>query len=270
MTIYKGSNNDANDMKEARDAIADARKALADAQKEEEGGKGKGKKPRRLSPFEPRVALWLVMPATAKDGAEEILYAAPTKKMAYRATAALAMRHFMPHYSMWLPLHGHPADKLHECGIDSDAWAEYVAANGEAINEYLSTLCICRARYNRAAVAAIIRMLCGAAPLGIGGETDEEIGYWLAQADAEIAAESERAELGQALREAEEKAARKEGLPEKPSEPLDKPAGKAHNGGAKKKGGEAARKKKAAARKKGATQDGTGGKEEREEEAKEG
>lgn len=258
MTIYEGNDSNQKGAKDARDAIAAAEKALADAKKE---GNGKAKK-RRLSPFEPRVALWLVMPAGAKDGAEEILYAAPTKNMAYRAAAALAMRHFMPHYSMWLPLHGHPAEKLHECGIESDAWAEYVAANGEAVNEYLSTMYICRARYDRDAIAAIVRMLCGSAPLGLDCETDEEVGYWLAQADADIAAEAAEAEMAErekAVREAEERLAAKKDLSEKTARPLDKPAKKDHNGVAKKKkDGEAAPKKAAAPHRKGASRNGKG------------
>lgn len=260
MTIYEGNSNTDKGAQEVRDAIAAAEKALSDAEKE---GKGKGKKRKRLSPFEPRIALWLVMPAGTPGDAQEILYAAPTKKMAYRAAAALAMRRFMPHYSMWLPLHGHPSSELSKCGIDSDAWAEYVAANGEAVNEYLSTLYICRARYDRDAIAAIIRMLCGTAPLGIDGETDEEIGYWLAQADAEIAAEAaeeEMAERERAVREAEARLAAKEGLSEKTAEPLDKQTRKAHNEGArKKKDGETASKRKAAPRKKGATRNGKDG-----------
>lgn len=254
MTVYEeDKGNGAKDAKGARDAIAAAEEALESAKKE---------KPKRLSPFEPRVALWLVIPADAPEGEQEILYAASTKKLAYRAVAALAMRHFMPHYSLWLPLHGHPSGELHKCGIDSDAWAEYVAANGEAVNEYLSTLSICRARYNRAAVAAIIRMICFAAPLGIAGETDEELGYWLAQADAGIAAAEDRAEraaLEKALKEAEEKLAAKEAVSEKPSSPLDKPQKKPHNVGAdEKKGGRPAPKRKAAPRRKGATENGKG------------
>lgn len=254
MTIYEG--NDTNkDVKEARDAIAAAEKALKGAEKE--------KKPKHLSPFEPRISLWLVMPSDAPEGEQEILYAAPTKKLAYRAVAALAMRRFMPHYSMWLPLHGHPSSELYRCGIDSDAWAEYVAANGDAVNEYLSTLSICRARYGRDSVAAIIRMLCGAAPLGIGDETDEEIGYWLAQADAEIAAETAEAEMAErekAVREAETRLAEKKGLSEKPSDPLDKSARKPHNEEAKKKKvGGTEPKKRPAPRKKGATRNGKDG-----------
>lgn len=260
MTIYEGNDSADKGAQEVRDAIAAAEKALSDAEKE---GKGKGKKRKLLSPFESRIALWLVMPAGTPGDAQEILYAAPTKKMAYRAAAALAMRHFMPHYSMWLPLHGHPSSELGKCGIESDAWAEYVAANGEAVNEYLSTMYICRARYDRDAIAAIIRMFCGTAPLGLDCETDEEIGYWLAQADADIAAEAAEAELAErekAVKEAEEKLAAKKGLSEKPAEPLDKPAKKAHNEEAKKKkDGETAPKKKAAApRRKGASRDGKG------------
>lgn len=254
MTIY-GEDNE-KETKAARDAIAAAEEALKN---HEAAAEGRGKKRARLSPFEPRVSLWLIMPAGSDS---EILYAATTKKMAYQAAAALAMRHFMPHYSRWLPLHGHPSGELHKCGIDSDAWAEYVAANREAVNEYLSTLSICRARYNRAAVAAIVRMLCFAAPLGIAGETDEELGYWLAQADAGIAADEDRAEraaLEKALKEAEEKLAAKEAASEKPSSPLDKPQKKPHNVGAdEKKGGRPAPKRKAAPRRKGATENGKG------------
>lgn len=246
MTTYEGNG----DGRGAKEAPSDAKK---------EGGKGKKG---RLSPFEPRIALWLVVPADAPGGEDGIFYAAPTKKLAYRAVAALAMRRFMPHYSMWLPLHGHPSGEPGGHGIDSDAWAEYVAANGEAVNGYLSTLCICRARYDRHAVAALVRMLCGAAPLGIGGETGEEVGYWLAQADAEMAAESADAEMAErerAVREAEARLAAKEGPQEKTPDPLDKPADAEHNGGAKKKKeGEAAPRKKAAPRRKGATENGNG------------
>lgn len=254
MTIY-GEDNE-KDAKAARDAIAAAEESLKNRETAQEGKK---KARSRLSPFEPRISLWLIMPA---GNDSEILYAAATKKMAYLAAAALAMRHFMPHYSMWLPLHGHPSGDMGKCGIESDAWAEYVAANREAVNEYLFTLSICRARYNRAAVAAIVRMLCSAAPLGIAGETDEEVGYWLAQADAEISADeaqAERAALEKALKEAEERLAAREVAREKPSEPLDKSPKKPHNVGAdEKKGGKPAPKREAAPRRKGDTDNGKG------------
>lgn len=52
----------------------------------------------------PKMAVWLITPAGRDDA---VIYAAPTKKAAFVAAHALVFRHFFPHYSAWLPLHGY-------------------------------------------------------------------------------------------------------------------------------------------------------------------
>lgn len=168
--------------------------------------------------FAPKMAVWLITPAGRDD---EVLYAAHTKKAALLAAHALVFRHFFPHYSAWLPLHGHggpDGSDMRGYGIESDAWREYLGANADAAGAYLSTLEVRRALYDRRAFAAMVRVMCGAAPLGLSFETDEEIECWLCAAEAAIAGEKER-----------------EKAEEKPSAPLDKKKAKGQNGGGKKK-----------------------------------
>lgn len=174
--------------------------------------------------FAPKMAVWLITPAGRDD---EVLYAAHTKKAAFLAAHALVFRHFFPHYSAWLPLHGHgdpDGGDMRGYGIESDAWREYLEANVDEASAYLSTLEVRRALYDRRAFAAMVRVMCGAAPLGLSFETDEEIECWLSAAEAAIAEgkEGEKAE-------------------EKPSAPLDKKKRAGHNGGGKKKGAGAKR-----------------------------
>jgi len=169
--------------------------------------------------FAPKMAVWLITPAGRDD---EVLYAAHTKKAAFLAAHALVFRHFFPHYSAWLPLHGHgdpDGSDMRGYGIESDAWREYLEANIDAADAYLSTLEVRRALYDRRAFAAMVRVMCGAAPLGLNFETDEEIECWLSAAEAAIAEGKEGEGEGE----------------EKPSTPLDKKAKKGHNGGGKKK-----------------------------------
>lgn len=166
--------------------------------------------------FAPKMAVWLITPAGRDD---EVLYAAHTKKAAFLAAHALVFRHFFPHYSAWLPLHGHgdpDGSGMSGYGIESDAWREYLEANIDAADAYLSTLEVRRALYDRRAFAAMVRVMCGAAPLGLNFETDEEIECWLSAAAAAVAEGKEE--------------------DEKPSAPLDKKKKAAHNGGGKKKG----------------------------------
>lgn len=173
--------------------------------------------------FAPKMAVWLITPAGRDD---EVLYAAHTKKAAFLAAHALVFRHFFPHYSAWLPLHGHGGSDMRGYGIESDAWREYLEANIDAADAYLSTLEVRRALYDRRAFAAMVRVMCGAAPLGLSFETDEEIECWLSAAEAAIA-EGKEGEGGEGE--------------EKPSAPLDKKKKAAHNGGGKKKGAGAKR-----------------------------
>lgn len=169
--------------------------------------------------FAPKMAVWLITPVGRDD---EVLYAAHTKKAAFLAAHALVFRHFFPHYSAWLPLHGHgdpDGSGMSGYGIESDAWREYLDANIDAAEAYLSTLEVRRALYDRRAFAAMVRVMCGAAPLGLNFETDEEIGCWLSAAAAALAEGKEGDGEGE----------------EKPSAPLDKKAKKGQNGGGKKK-----------------------------------
>ena len=155
--------------------------------------------------------LWLVVPLDG--GAEsDVLYAAPTKKEAFQAVNLLLFRRLFPHYSMWLPLHGYEGDPR-QYGADSEAFAEYASANHEEADAFVSSLAIQRVRYDMAGVASMFRMLCGIAPIGLRGESGEEVSYWLLQAE-------------EALREMEE--GQKESEKE---ESLDKEAEAAHNEG---------------------------------------
>lgn len=167
--------------------------------------------------------LWLVVPLDG--GAEsDVLYAAPTKKEAFQAVSLLLFRHLFPHYSMWLPLHGYEGDPR-QYGADSEAFAEYASANHEEADAFVSSLAIQRVRYDMAGVASMFRMLCGIAPIGLRGESGEEVSYWLLQAE-------------DALRGMEEK--QKENGKE---ESLDKEAEAAHNEGETGADGDSKRKR---------------------------
>ena len=175
--------------------------------------------------FTPKISVWLITPAGRDDA---VIYAAPTKKAAFVAAHALVFRHFFPHYSAWLPLHGYgdpDGSDMPSYGLKSDAWHEYLSANVDAADEYLATLEIRRATYDRRAFAAMIRVMCGSAPLGLDFETDEEIEYWLSAAEAALAEQERR------LDDAPEEEAREEKAEEEenPSAPLDKRGGKDHN-----------------------------------------
>lgn len=170
----------------------------------------------------PKMAVWLITPAGCDD---TVIYAAPTKKAAFVAAHALVFRHFFPHYSAWLPLHGHgdpDESDMPSYGLKSDAWHEYLSANVDAADEYLATLEIRRATYDRRAFASMIRVMCGSAPLGLDFETDEEIEYWISAA-MDALSEQEGHRDGN---EAHEEKADED---ENPSAPLDKRGGKDHN-----------------------------------------
>lgn len=175
----------------------------------------------------PKMAVWLITPAGRDDA---VIYAAPTKKAAFVAAHALVFRHFFPHYSAWLPLHGYgdpDGSDMSNYGLKSDAWQEYLSANVDAADEYLATLEIRRATYDRRAFAAMIRVMCGSAPLGLDFETDEEIEYWLSAAEAALAEQEGRRDDAHGSEAHEEE---KRGEKEKnPSAPLDKRGGKDHN-----------------------------------------
>ena len=175
--------------------------------------------------FTPKISVWLITPAGRDDA---VIYAAPTKKAAFVAAHALVFRHFFPHYSAWLPLHGYgdpDGSDMPSYGLKSDAWHEYLSANVDAADEYLATLEIRRATYDRRSFAAMIRVMCGSAPLGLDFETDEEIEYWLSAAEAALA-EQERRRNDAHESAAHEGKAKGE---ENPSAPLDKRGGKDHN-----------------------------------------
>ena len=198
-------------------------------QSEASTGAGKKKKKKAVKPslfsrirraFTPKITVWLITPV-GDDGS--VLYAAPTKKAAFLAADALVFRHFFPHYSSWLKFHGYgdpEASDMSLYGIKSDAWREYLSINIDAADEYLSTLEIRRAYYDRPAFAAILRIMCGVAPLGLDFETDEEIEYWLSAAEAALAEQEGRRD------DAHEEETKEEG---NPSAPLDKRGGKDHN-----------------------------------------
>ena len=177
--------------------------------------------------FTPKMAVWLITQTGDEDA---VVYAAPTKKDAFIAANSLVFRHFFPHYSAWLPLHGYgdpDGSDMPSYGLKSDAWHEYLSANVDAADEYLATLEIRRATYDRRAFAAMIRVMCGSAPLGLDFETDEEIEYWLSAAEAALA-EQEGRRNDAPEEEAHEKE-KKEEEEENPSAPLDKRGGKDHN-----------------------------------------
>lgn len=175
----------------------------------------------------PKMAVWLITPAGRDDA---VIYAAPTKKAAFVAAHALVFRHFFPHYSAWLPLHGYgdpDESDMPSYGLKSDAWHEYLSANVDAADEYLATLEIRRATYDRRAFASMVRVMCGSAPLGLDFETDEEIEYWLSAAEAALAEqEGRRDDAHESEAHEEEKRGEKE---KNPSAPLDKRDGKDHN-----------------------------------------
>lgn len=175
--------------------------------------------------FTPKISAWLITPAGRDD---VVIYAAHTKKAAFLAAHALVFRHFFPHYSAWLPLHGYgdpDGSDMPSYGLKSDAWHEYLSANVDAADEYLATLEIRRATYDRRAFAAMIRVMCGSAPLGLDFETDEEIEYWLSAAEAALAEQEEHRDDAHEEEAHEEKAKEEEN----PSAPLDKRGGKGHN-----------------------------------------
>lgn len=175
--------------------------------------------------FTPKISAWLITPAGRDDA---VIYAAPTKKAAFAAAHALVFRHFFPHYSAWLPLHGYgdpDGSDMPSYGLKSDAWHEYLSANVDAADEYIATLEIRRATYDRRSFAAMIRVMCGSAPLGLDFETDEEIEYWLSAAEAALAEQEGRRDDAHEEETHEEKAKEEEN----PSAPLDKRGGKAHN-----------------------------------------
>lgn len=175
--------------------------------------------------FTPKISAWLITPAGRDDA---VIYAAPTKKAAFVAAHALVFRHFFPHYSAWLPLHGYgdpDGSDMPSYGLKSDAWHEYLSANVDAADEYLATLEIRRATYDRRSFAAMIRVMCGSAPLGLDFETDEEIEYWLSAAEAALAEQEGRRDDAHESEAREEKAKEEEN----PSAPLDKRGGKGHN-----------------------------------------
>ena len=170
--------------------------------------------------FTPKISAWLITPAGRDDA---VIYAAPTKKAAFVAAHALVFRHFFPHYSAWLPLHGYgdpEGPNMPDYGLESDAWREYLLANADAASAYLSTLEVRRALYDRRAFAAMVRVMCGSAPLGLAFETDEEIGCWIAAAEAALA---------------------EQGGEGTPSAPLDRRGGEGHNASASKEGAGAKR-----------------------------
>lgn len=175
----------------------------------------------------PKMSVWLITPAGRDDA---VIYAAPTKKAAFVAAHALVFRHFFPHYSAWLPLHGYgdpDGSDMSNYGLKSDAWQEYLSANVDAADEYLATLEIRRATYDRRAFAAMVRVMCGSAPLGLDFETDEEIEYWLSAAEAALAEQEGRLDDAHESEAHEEE--KKEEEEENPSAPLDKRGGKDHN-----------------------------------------
>lgn len=181
--------------------------------------------------FTPKISVWLITPVGRDD---VVIYAAPTKKAAFLAAHALVFRHFFPHYSAWLPLHGygdHDGSDMSNYGLKSDAWQEYLSANIEAADEYIATLEIRRAYYDRPAFATILRLMCGVAPLGLNFETDEEVEYWISAAEAALAEQEEHCDNAKEIKiyEEEVKEDTKEKEKENPSAPLDKQDKKAHN-----------------------------------------
>lgn len=177
--------------------------------------------------FKPKISVWLITPVGRDDA---VIYVAPTKKAAFLAAHALVFRHFFPHYSAWLSLHGYgdpDGSNMSNYGLKSDAWQEYLSANIDAADEYIATLEIRRAYYDRPAFAAILRVMCGVAPLGLDFETDEEIEYWISAAEAALAEQEGRRDDAHESEAHEKEKKEEEG--ENPSVPLDKRGGKGHN-----------------------------------------
>lgn len=198
----------------------DVREAAAGADTEKEAKPSLLTRIRRA--FTPKMSVWLITQTGDEDA---VVYAAPTKKDAFIAANSLVFRHFFPHYSAWLPLHGHgdmEGSGMAAYGSRSDAWHEYISANIDAAEEYLSTLEIRRAFYDRRSFASMLRIMCGVVPLGLETETDEEIEYWVSAA---MSALSEREEGDDGATEKEEETKEEEN----PSAPLDKRGGKNHN-----------------------------------------
>lgn len=181
--------------------------------------------------FKPKISVWLITPVGRDDA---VIYAAPTKKAAFLAAHALVFRHFFPHYSAWLPLHGYgdpDGSNMSNYGLKSDAWQEYLSANIDAADEYIATLEIRRAYYDRPAFAAILRVMCGVAPLGLDFETDEEIEYWISTTMDALSEQEEHCDdtNDSKVHEEEAKEDTKEKEKENPSAPIDKQDEKAHN-----------------------------------------
>lgn len=181
--------------------------------------------------FKPKISVWLITPAGRDDA---VIYAAPTKKAAFLAAHALVFRHFFPHYSAWLPLHGYgdpDGSNMSNYGLKSDAWQEYLSANIDAADEYIATLEIRRAYYDRPAFAAILRVMCGVAPLGLDFETDEEIEYWISTAMDALSEQEEHCDDANEIKVhvEEVKEDTKEKEVKNPSDPLDKQDEKSHN-----------------------------------------
>ena len=124
-------------------------------------------------------------------------------------------RAFTPKIPVWL---------ITPAGRD-DAQMDAAPAEKAAADEALATLEIRRATCDRRAFAAMIRVMCGSAPLGLDFETDEEIGYWLSAAEAALAEQEGRRDDAHEEEAREEKAEEEEN----PSAPLDKRGGKDHN-----------------------------------------
>ena len=203
----------------------DTREANAGANAEEAAKPSLFARIRRA--FAPKISVWLIAQAGRDDA---VIYAAPTKKAAFVAAHALVFRHFFPHYSAWLPLHGYgdpDGSDMPSYGLKSDAWHEYLSANADAADEYLATLEIRRATYDRRSFAAMIRVMCGSAPLGLDFETDEEIECWLSAAEAALAEQEGRRDNAHESEAHEKEKKEEEG--ENPSAPLDKRGGKGHN-----------------------------------------
>lgn len=181
--------------------------------------------------FKPKISVWLITPVGRDDA---VIYVAPTKKAAFLAAHALVFRHFFPHYSSWLPLHGYgdpDGSNMSNYGLKSDAWQEYLSANIDAADEYIATLEIRRAYYDRPAFAAILRVMCGVAPLGLNFETDEEIEYWISTAMDALSEQEEHCDDANEIKVhvEEVKEDTKEKEVKNPSDPLDKQDGKSHN-----------------------------------------
>lgn len=218
MTVYESPNGETGESTNGSlDDSLDSAYSLSSATQ-------KAKKPSLLSRIRraltPKMAVWLITQAGDDDS---VIYAAPTKKDAFLAADALVFRHFFPHYSSWLPLHGYgdpnssDSSDMSGYGIRSDAWRKYLSANPEEADEYLATLEIRRAFYDRRAFTSMIRIMCGVAPLGLDFETPEEIEYWFSAVVGSVAAPGSRTPSGQSED------------PEKDTSPLDNASEEMHN-----------------------------------------